>query len=127
MEALLSDERFSNFFDGLHANLADDYPETQKAIEAAGINLDRNKYRKPDTPQAVEPTDAPPPTAAPKPTPKRARTKSTDPRAVVAKFNADWAAGKVDTLEAWAAREGIAYKTLSRYRAEVNGETGLQD
>lgn len=106
VEAHVTEERFAECYATILDNFADDYPETRAAMIAAGVPIETSPL---------------------KPTRKRARTKSADPRAVVAKFNADWAAGKVDTLEAWAAREGIAYKTLSRYRAEVNGETGLQD
>lgn len=71
--------------------------------------------------------EAAPPAAAPPATRKRARTKTLDPRAVVARFRADRAAGKVATMEAWARREGIAYKTLNRYLNEVDGEPGIQD
>lgn len=58
-------------------------------------------------------------TPAPEPTPtqKRARTKSADPGATVAKFEADWNAGKVGDVEAWAASAGVSGRTLRRYRA----------
>ncbi len=49
--------------------------------------------------------------------PTRRRTKSADPGAIAAKFDADWKAGKVGDHEAWATSAGISGRTLRRYLA----------
>jgi len=79
------------------------------------------------TERAISPESAESSADAAKSGRKRRRTKSIDPQVVVARFKADRAAGRVDSMEAWSRREGIAYKSLNRYMKEVEGETGLQD